>query len=148
MKVILVEDVPQLGQVGDVVDVAAGYARNYLVPQSLAVKASTGALAEAEKKRHVREEADARVRVAAEGLAEALADTRVVVAANAGDEGRLFGSVSEVDIAEAVHKFTGIELDRAFIDLEAPIKEIGIHEVSIKPHSEVEFSLNLDIIPA
>jgi len=147
MKVILVEDVSDLGQVGDVVDVAAGYARNYLVPRSLAVKASRGALAEAEKKRTVRIEADERGRETAEGLAESLREVRVVVSANSSDEGRLFGSVAEADIAAAVQKSTGIELDKKYIDLPAHIKEIGLHEVTIRPHPEVEFPLSLDIIP-
>ena len=147
MKVILVEDVSELGQVGDVVDVAAGYARNYLVPRSLAVKASRGALAVAEKKRNVRAEADERSRELAEGLAESLRGIRVVVAANSSDEGKLFGSVAEADIVAAVLKFTGIELDKKYIDLPAHLKEIGLHEVTIRPHSDVEFPLSLDIIP-
>ncbi len=148
MKVILTTDVPELGHEGDVVDVADGYARNYLVPRALAVKVTRGAMAEAEKKRQVRLEAERRALETAEALADALRGARVVVAARAGDEGKLFGSIGTGDVAEAVHKFTGIELDRKYVQLDRPIKEIGLHEVLVRPHAQVEFQLTLDIIPA
>ncbi len=148
MKVILTSDVPELGHEGDVVDVADGYARNYLVPRALAVKVTRGAMAEAEKKRQVRLEAERRALETAEALADALRGARVVVAARAGDEGKLFGSIGTGDVAEAVHKFTGIELDRKYVQLDRPIKEIGLHEVLVRPHAQVEFQLTLDIIPA
>jgi large subunit ribosomal protein L9 len=71
-----------------------------------------------------------------------------VVAARAGDEGKLFGSVGTADICEAVQKFTGIELERGYLQIGTPIREIGIHEVGVKPHPDVDFKLTLDIIPA
>jgi large subunit ribosomal protein L9 len=148
VKLILVEDVEDLGRKGDVVDVADGYARNFLVPRRKAVKATRGAIAEAEAVRTARIEAAERAKGDAEQLAQALLGTRVVVAARAGDEGRLFGSVAEHDIVEAIKRFTGVEVDRKIISIPAPIKEIGLHEVSLHPHPEVEFSLTLDIIPA
>jgi large subunit ribosomal protein L9 len=148
MKLILTKDVPDLGQVGDVVDVADGYARNYLVPRSYAIKATDGALRQAEEMRLAREEALRAARDEAETFAQSLTGTRVVVAANAGDEGKLFGSISETDIATAITKFTGIEVDKGLIALDAPIKEIGLHEVALRPHPEVEFVVTLDVIPA
>ncbi len=148
MKVILTKDVEDLGQQGDVVDVADGYARNYLVPRSYAIKASEGSLRQAETMRLAREEALQAAREEAETFAQSLTGTRVVVAANASDEGRLFGSISENDIATAITKFTGIEVDRKLIALDTPIKDIGLHEVALRPHPEVEFIVTLDVIPA
>lgn len=148
MKLILVEDVQDLGAKGDVVDVADGYARNYLVPKRKAVKATRGAIAQAEAVRSSRVEAAARVRGDAEQIAQLLAGTRVVVAARAGDEGRLFGSVAEHDIIEAIKRFTGVDVERKIVSIPAPIKEIGLHEVTLRPHPEVEFNLTLDVIPA
>ncbi len=148
MKVILVRDVPELGVKGDVVDVAAGYARNYLMPRNYAIKATAGALRQAEGLRKAREEAERRARLEAEQLATALVGTRVVVAARAGDEGRLFGSIGPPDIAEAIKKFTGVEVERSVIAVAVSIKEIGLHEVLLQPHPEVQFHVTLDVIPA
>ena len=107
MKVILTKDVEELGNKGQVVKVADGYARNYLVPRSLAVKATDGALRQAEAMRVARQEALIAARQEAEGYAQSLTGTRVVVAARAGDEGKLFGSIGDGDIAAAITKFTG-----------------------------------------
>ena len=148
MRVILTKPVEDLGEKGDVVDVADGYARNYLVPKRLAVKASDGALRQAEAMRVAREEADRRSLDEAQQLADSLAGTRVVVAARAGDSGNLFGSIGENDIAEAIVKFTGIDIDRKIVDLREPIKEIGLHEVTLRPHTDVFVSVTLDVIPA
>ena len=148
MKLILTKDVARLGHKGDVVDVAAGYARNYLVPRSLAVKATPGALQQAEGMRLAREEALRRELADAQALSQSLVGTRVVVAARAGDEGKLFGSIGTGDVAEAIKKFTGIEVERRAIVLPVPIRDIGLHEVSLKPHADVEFAVTLDVIPA
>lgn len=147
MRVILTDDVEELGRKGDVVDVAAGYARNYLVPRSLAVAATPGALQEAEAMRLARAAADKRAREEAEALAAQLAGARVVVAARAGDEGKLFGSIGVADIAEGILKFTGVDVDRRIIRLAGPIKEIGLHEVTVEPHPEVVVPITLDVIP-
>ena len=148
MKVILTKDVADLGNKGEVVTVADGYARNYLVPRSLAVKATDGALRQAEAMRIAREEALIAARQEAEGYAQSLTGTRVVVAARAGDEGKLFGSIGDGDIAAAITKFTGITVDRKIVEIDAPIREIGLHEVMLRPHPEVEFAVTLDVIPA
>ncbi len=148
MKVILTEDVQDLGLRGDVVDVADGYARNYLVPRSLAVKASPGALQDAEKIRVARQEQAERELEAAQQMSEALTGTTVVVAARSADEGRLFGSIGVTDVAAAIAKYTGIEVPPEQIRLAGPIKEIGLHAVAVRPHSEVDIQLVLDVIPA
>jgi len=148
MKLILTKDVPELGHKGDVVDVADGYGRNYLVPKSFAVKATTGALRQADAMRLAREEAERRSLEEAQQLAQTLANSRVVVAARAGDEGKLFGSINANDVAAAIAKFTGVEVDRSVVVVVQPIKEIGLHEVTLQPHPEVDFSVTLDVIPA
>ena len=148
MKLILTADVEPLGKKGDVVDVTKGYARNYLLPRHYAIEANPGALEAAEKIREARDEAEQRARQEAEGIAQQLAGTRVVIAAHAGDEGQLYGSVSVSDIIEGINRFTGVELDRHHVRSEKAIKEIGLHEILIKLHSEVEFPITLDVIPA
>ena len=147
MKVILIDTVDGLGLKGDVVDVADGYARNYLVPKSKAIKATRGALKEAETLRRSREEAERVEKAAASQIAEALADSRVVVAARSADEGKLFGSIGARNVAEAIAQYTGVQVEPQIIMLTGPIKEIGLHEITLKPHPEVEFQLTLDVIP-
>jgi large subunit ribosomal protein L9 len=148
MKLILTADVDPLGKRGDVVDVADGYARNFLLPRQKAIKANEGALAQAEEIREARIEAERRAKETAENIATQLVGSRVVLAAQAGDEGQLYGSVGLSDIVEGIQRFTGIELERSQIEVDKPIKAIGLHEITIKAHPEVEFPLTLDIIPA
>ena len=148
MKIILTKDVPELGGKGEIIDVADGYARNYLVPRKMAVKATRGAIAQAEGMRQAAIDAAARAREEADNLATALSGTRVVVAARAGDEGKLFGSLGAADVAAAITKFTGVEIPAKTVAIAAPIKDIGLHEVTIKPHAEVAFPVTLDVIPA
>jgi large subunit ribosomal protein L9 len=148
MKVILTQPVETLGVKGDVVEVSDGYARNYLVPRKLAVKASDGALKQADSMRVAREESERRALESAQQLAESLAGTRVVVAARAGDSGNLFGSIGAADVAAAIVKFTGIDIDRKIVDIAQPIKEIGLHEINLTPHPEVSVAVILDVIPA
>ncbi len=148
MKLILTGDVKDLGKRGDVVDVADGYARNFLLPRKHAIKANEGALAEAEAIREARIEADRKAKELAETVATQLVGSRVVIAAQAGDEGQLYGSVGVTDIVEGINRFTGVELERNQIELAEPIKAIGLHEIQVKVHPEVEFPLTLDVIPA
>lgn len=148
MKLILISDVTDLGRRGDVVDVAEGYARNFLLPRQKAVRANEGAMAHAEKVRDARVESERRARDQAEALATQLVGTRVVLAAQAGDEGKLYGSISVQDVIEGIRRFTGLELDRSTVVLDNPIKAIGLHEIQIKLHPEIEFPLTLDVIPA
>lgn len=148
MKLILTADVSDLGKTGDVVDVADGYARNYLLPRSFAVKATPGSLEQAEAVREARIEAERKAKEEAEIIATQLVGSRVVIAAKAGDEGQLYGSVGVGDVVEGIKRFTGIELTKAQVELEEPIKAIGLHEIQVKAHPEVEFPLTLDVIPA
>lgn len=148
MKLILTADVEPLGKRGDVVDVTDGYARNFLLPKRKAIKANAGALEHAETIREARIEAERKAKEAAESIATQLVGSRVVLAAQAGDEGQLYGSVGVGDIVEGIARFTGIELERNQIHISQPIKAIGLHEIVVKAHPEVEFPLTVDIIPA
>jgi large subunit ribosomal protein L9 len=148
MKVILTNAVTGVGAKGDVVDVSAGYARNFLMPKKLAIKASDGALKQAENLRRAHEEAEKKVKSAAESIKAQLTGTRVVIAAQASDEGQLFGSIGSTEIVEAVEKLTGVALERRSVALEAPVKSIGLHVIPVRLHPEVELSLTVDVIPA
>lgn len=148
MKLILTEDVSGLGGKGEVVEVADGYGRNFLLPKSLAMRATAGALRDAEGTRTAHEETLRKVFEEAEATAKSLVGTRVVLAAQAGDEGKLFGSVTTTDVVDGVLKFTGVPLERSTIQMTAPIKSIGMHEVMVKLHPEVQFALTIDVIPA
>jgi large subunit ribosomal protein L9 len=148
MKLILTADVNPLGKRGDVVDVAEGYARNFLLPRRFAIKANPGALQQAESIREARIEAEARAKEHAENIAQQLVGSRVVLAAQAGDEGQLYGSVSLADVIEGINRFTGIQLERGQVEMDKPIKAIGLHEIQIKLHPDVEFPVTLDVIPA
>jgi large subunit ribosomal protein L9 len=148
MKVILTKSVDTLGDKGDVVEVADGYARNYLVPKKFAVKASAGALKQAESMRVARIDSARKSLDEAKALADSLSGTRVVVAARAGDAGNLFGSIGATDIAAAIVKFTGIDIDRKIIQIREPIKAIGLHEIALKPHTDIQVFVTLDVIPA
>src|SRR5690606_7059113 len=111
MKLILIDDVERLGQKGDIVDVSDGYARNFLLPRKKAVKATDGAIRSAEQLKRAREEAGKQAKEEAERIATQLVGTRVVLAAQAGDEGKLYGSVGITDVMEGIRKFTGVEID-------------------------------------
>ncbi len=148
MKLILLSDVSDLGKKGDLVDVTNGYARNYLLPKKKAMVATEGALAQAQKLRAARDQAERVAKEEAERVASQLAGVRVVLAAQAGDEGKLYGSVSATDVVEGIKKFTGVTVDRSVLELRSPIKAIGLHEVWIKLHAEVEFPVTIDVIPA
>jgi large subunit ribosomal protein L9 len=148
MKVVLNADVADLGDRGTIVDVSDGYARNYLLPRRLASRATTGNIEAAEKAMASRAANERKSRDDAQKLATGLIGTRVVLAAQASDEGRLYGSVSVSDVVEGIRKFTGISIDRKHVDLPEPIKEIGLHQVQIRLHPEVEFPVTIDVIPA
>ena len=148
MKVVLNDDVADLGERGAIVDVSDGYARNYLLPRRLASRATSGNVEAAEKAMVKRAATERKSRDEAQKLATGLAGTRVVLAAQAGDEGRLYGSVSIGDVVEGIRKFTGVEIERKHVDLPEPIKEIGLHQVQIRLHPEVQFPVTIDVIPA
>jgi large subunit ribosomal protein L9 len=145
MKVILQQSVEKLGDPGDVVDVAAGYARNYLVPRGLAVRAEKGALKHAENLKRAHTSRRSKERVEFEALAATLIASKVTIAARAGEEGKLFGSVTAADVAEAIAGQTGIRVDRKDVHLDEPIRSLGSHDVRVHLFPEVEPVLTLEV---
>jgi large subunit ribosomal protein L9 len=145
VRIVLRQDLADVGKKGDILDVSDGYARNFLLPKGLALKASKGAEAQASAMRRARDVKDARERGAAEDIARQLVPTVIQIPARAGSEGRLFGSVTSTDVAEAVQAQTGIELDRRRLHLDEPIKSLGMHQVPAKLHSDVEFVISVEV---
>ena len=145
MKVILRADVDRVGKKGDILDVADGYARNFLVPRGLALKATDGAVAQAHAMRRSRDVRDAADRQAAEEIARRLVPQVINLSARAGAGGKLFGSITAADVADAVQSQTGLAIDRRKVHLDEPIREVGTHRVSVKLHSEVEFPVTLEV---
>jgi large subunit ribosomal protein L9 len=148
VKVILRQDLGDLGKRGDICDVANGYARNYLLPRGLAMKATDGAVAQASAMRRARDVRDAEDRSAAEELARSLVARTITVTAKAGPEGKLYGSVTAADITTAVEEQSGIELDRKKLHLPEAIKVVGSHQVPVRLHADVEFPLTVDVVGA
>lgn len=146
MKIVLRSDVGQVGKKGDIVDVADGYARNFLIPKGLAFTATGGIEAQATAMRRGRDLRDASDRAAAETIAKALVPRTVTITARAGAEGKLFGSVTTSEIAEAVAAQTGVEIDRRKLHLDEPIKSLGTHLVPAKLHTDVEFPITIEIV--
>lgn len=146
MRVVLRADVDNVGKKGDVLDVSDGFARNYLVPGGLAIKASAGVVAQAAAMRRARSVKDANDRAAAEEIATRLVPRTITIAARAGAAGKLFGSVTTADVVAAVNAQEGIELDRRRLHLDEPIRELGTHRVAVKLHAEVEFPLTVEVV--
>jgi large subunit ribosomal protein L9 len=148
VKLILTQEIRGVGAPGDVVEVADGYGRNYLLPRNLARLATKGAIREAEgirQRRRAREIADLEQ---AQTVAAHLGSLQVVIPAKAGPEGRLFGSVTAAQIAEAVSQVGGVRIDRRRISLEGAIKHTGTHRLAVRLHPEVEATVNVEVVPA
>jgi large subunit ribosomal protein L9 len=148
VKVILRTDVSSVGKKGDIVEVADGFGRNYLVPKGLAIRATDNAQEQAAAMRRSRDVKDAKDRGSAEEIAKKLVPSVITVTAKSGAEGKLFGSVTTSDIVEAVQAQTGIELDRRRLQLDEPIKSIGTHTVPAKLHADVEFPITVEVVSA
>ena len=148
MKVVLRDDVEKLGQQGDVVDVADGYARNFLVPKGFAIKATKGIEDQAASMRRSRDLKDATDRGAAEEIAKTLVPAVITITAKASGEGKLFGSVTAADVVEAVEAQTGVVLDRRALSLDEQIKTVGTHSVPAKLHSDVQFQITVEVSAA
>lgn len=146
MKLVLRTDIDQVGKKGDIVEVADGYGRNYLLPKGLAFVATAGVTEQAARMRRARDLRDATDRAAAEEVAKTLVPKVITIAHRAGAEGKLFGSVTTTEIAEAVAAQAGIELDRRKLHLEEPIKTVGSHLVPAKLHADVEFPITVEIV--
>ena len=147
MKLILNADVKSLGRKGDVVDVAKGYARNYLIPKKLAIKATSNNLKLAEKlqeKRAMQTQVNSEL---AESIQTALADAKIVISQTSTDEGTLYAAISNEQIIDAVETFSGFKLEEDQIGLEKQIKEIGLHNVKVVLGPDTSFDITLEVIP-
>lgn len=147
-KVILRQPVAQLGDIGDIVTVAGGYARNYLIPRGLAVAATRGNVKHAETWRQSRTARESKERSQAESLRTKLEAQPLSIPAQAGPDGRLFGSVTAAQIAEAIHATTGVEIDRHRIDLAEPIRHLGLHEVRVPMAADVVAQVTVEVVEA
>ena len=146
MKIFLKEDVKSLGKMGEVVNVAEGYARNYLIPQKMAVEANTKNVKEFEhQKRVIREKAD-KVRDASKAVAEKLSALTLTIKAKAGEEEKLFGSVTTMDIAEALQS-AGYDIDKKKVHLDEPIKRLGTFTAEVKIHPEITAKVTVQVTP-
>ena len=148
MRVVLHDGVKGLGNRGDLVDVADGYGRNYLIPKGLAQLASSGVEVQADAMRKAWTLKNAKDREAAEEVAKVLVTAVVSIPARASGEGKLFGSVSSAEVATAITAQTGVELDRKMIALDDAIRTIGTHSVMIQPHPDVQFPVSIDVVEA
>jgi large subunit ribosomal protein L9 len=147
MKIILQKPVDKLGNPGDVAEVADGYARNYLIPRGIAIKAEKGALKQAETLKRAHHSRLTKQKGEYEAIASKLISAGPVrIEARAGEEGKLFGSVTGADIAEAVASQAGVTIDRKDVHLDEPIRSTGTHEVRVKLFHEVEPVLTVEVI--
>lgn len=143
MKIILKQDVPNLGDAGQIVDVADGYGNNYLMPRGMAMRVTKGAVADAEAISRTRRKREAKNLAEAEERKAALEARQVIVAANAGEDGTLYGSIGTSAIAKAVRDQLGIPVDRRRINLERPLKELGEHEIPVRVHRDLRATIKV-----
>jgi large subunit ribosomal protein L9 len=146
MKLILTADVPNLGAPGDVVEVKDGYGRNFLVPQGLAILATRGAEKQVANIRRARDARTVRDLAHANEIKQALQGLSVTLAARAGSEGKLFGSVTSADVAAAIAKAGGPKLDKRSIVIKNAIKSTGNHTVQVKIHGDVDANLSVTVV--
>ena len=147
MKIILKQDVPNLGQEGDIEEVADGYARNYLIPQGMAVKATPGALKDFEHRQKVQAKKHERMKKRAETMARRLTAQTLTFEVKVGETGQLYGSITNADIAEALEEAIGEEIDRRDIPLPEPIREVGEHFVPVQLMEDVEPQVRVVVKP-
>ena len=145
MKVILTQEVENLGDTHEVVEVADGYARNYLMPRGLAIAANKSAMANLDNLKKVEDRRQNRLRGAAEEQAAKLNGKTLIVEANTGKEGRLYGSITNADIAEALKKQFDVEVDRRQITLGDTIRMAGVHAVPVNLHRDVKIQVAVQV---
>ncbi len=146
MKILLRSDVKGVGRRGDIVNVSAGHARNFLLPKDLAVVANDGTVAQAEVMRKAQELKAATDRESARSLASSLATKVITISAKAGNEGRLFGSITSTEIVKAIFDQTGATIDRKQVQLEVPLRQLGEHVVVVELFAEVLTNMSVNIV--
>jgi large subunit ribosomal protein L9 len=148
MKVILQKPVDKLGVPGDVVDVADGYARNYLMPRGLAVRASKGGVKHVESLKRAHTTKVSQAQAEAQQVADRLTASPIKVRARVGEEGRLFGSVTAAEVAEEIERQTGLKVDRRDVRLDEPIRSVGVHQVTVHLFTDVDPAVPVEVEPA
>ena len=147
MKVVLLKDVKNVGKRDDILTVSDGYARNFLFPQKLAAEATPGALKEIQRKRAAQDAREAELRTEALAKAELLKNKIIVLQVKCGDKGRLYGSVTAAEVAEALERQHGVQVDKRKIDIGDPIRETGMRTISVWLYSGVTTPMKLDVVP-
>ena len=147
MKVVLLKDVKNVGKRDDIITVSDGYARNFLFPQKLAAEATPGALKEIQRKRAAQDAREAEMLSEAKAKAEALKNKVVTLEVKCGEKGRLYGSVTSAEVAEALEKQHGMQVDKRKIDIGDPIRETGVRTISVWLYSGVTTPMKLDVVP-
>ncbi len=148
MKLILLSDVKELGKQGEVVDVAEGYARNFLLPRKLATEADKGALAVLESQKRAKDRRDAQALTDAKELAQRLEAAQLSVKAKAGGNGKLFGAVTNADVADAISHTLQINVDKHKIEIKAAIKALGAYPVEVRLHKSVLAKTTVNVVAA
>lgn len=146
MKVILRQDVRSLGRKGEVVEVAEGYGRNYLLPRGLAIEATPANLKAVEQQEKAAQQREARAVAEAKALAAELASRKVVIPVRVGEGGKLFGAVTAMDIAEAISAAGGPTIDRRKFELPEPIRTLGSFQVPVRLHPQVSLTLTVELV--
>ncbi len=147
MKVVLLKDVKNIGKRDEILNVSDGYARNFLFPQKLAAEATPGALKEISRKRAAQDAREAEQRAAAEARAAQLKNKVITLNVKCGSQGRLYGSVTAAEVAEALEQQHGIQVDKRKLDIGEPIREVGVREITVWLYSGVTTRMKLDVQP-
>ncbi len=145
MKIILMENMDNLGQKDEIVEVTDGYARNFLIPKSLALRATPGNVKQWKEKKRLIQQKKERGKFKALRIAEKLRGARLILEREIGEEGKLFGVVTSQDIVQEIEKRFNLEIDHRKVNLDEPIRVIGIRKVSLKLHPEVEIDLEVEV---
>lgn len=147
MKVVLLKDVRNVGKRDEIITVSDGYARNFLFPQKIAAEATPGALREIQRKRAAQDAREAEMLAEAKKKAESLKNKVITLEVKCGEKGRLYGSVTAAEVAEALEKQHGVKADKRKIDIGEPIRETGIRDISVWLYSGVTAPMKLDVQP-
>ena len=145
MKIILMENIDKVGQKDEVVEVADGYARNFLIPKNLALRATPGNVRQWKEKKKFIQQKKERGKFKALRMVEKLRGARLVLEREMGEEGKLFGVITSQDIVQEIKKRFSLEIDHRKVDLDEPIRVIGIKKISLKLHPEVEIDLEVEV---
>lgn len=145
MKVILTKDHTELGVNGSVIDVSEGYARNYLIPNNIVVRATKNVITHYEDRKKALAKKEASARESAQAYADKLSQLTLKVEVNVGEEGRMYGSVTNKEIADLLKEQHNIEVNRRVIDIKTPIRSVGIYQATVKVHPEIVATLTIDV---